>query len=97
MNFEYQDRQHNLKPGEIYMIQRRFSMAVNEVFPEVKDVVYYHYEPGVCSWFLSYDVALAFALKAGWKYGTWAIVKMIPIPRDKDGLEIVTFKGESNE
>ena len=67
-----------LKKGEIFMLQRVYSKRILEVFPNAENLVYYHYEPGRCSWFLSLEEALNFALKAGWKEGTWKIVKMVP-------------------
>lgn len=81
-----QDRQWNLKPGEIYMIQRTFNDH------EGNPVIYYQYERDVCTWFQSYEAALDYVRKADLIYGTWEIVKMIPILRDKEGLEVVTFK-----
>jgi hypothetical protein len=81
-------RQWNLNPGEVYMIQRTFNNH------EGKPVVYYQYERDVCSWFQSYDAALDYVMKADLLYGTWRIVKMVPIPRELDGLEVITFKGQ---
>jgi len=87
MKSEYEDRQWNLKPGEIYMIRRHFKQADGRTFS------YYEWSPDDCTWFGSYENALAYVRRRAFEYGTWEIVKMIPIPRDKDGLEIITFKG----
>lgn len=87
MKSEYEDRQWNLKPGEIYMIRRHFKQADGRTFS------YYEWPPDDCTWFRSYENALAYVRRKAFEYGTWEIVKMIPIPRDKDGLEIITFKG----
>ena len=88
MNSEYENRQHNLKPGEIYMIRRTFKK------PDGGDFSFYEWSHEYCTWFGCYESALAYVRRMGFEYGTWSIVKMIPIPREKDGLEIVTFKGD---
>jgi hypothetical protein len=101
MKSEYEDRQWNLKPGEIYMIRRHFKQADGRTFsyyewcriPEWYVPSNRSWSPDDCTWFGSYENALAYVRRKAFEYGTWEIVKMIPIPRDKDGLEIITFKG----
>ena len=92
MNSEYENRQHNLKPGEVYMIRRTFKKT------DGGDFSFYEWSHEYCTWFGCYESALAYVRRMmvsdKWADFTWSIVKMIPIPREKDGLEIVTFKGD---
>ena len=87
MKSEYENRQHNLKPGEAYMIRRHFKRADGTTFS------FYEWSHEYPTFFGCYENALHYVRRMQFEYGTWEIVKMIPIPRDKDGLEIITFKG----